>query len=237
MDKLELLYEGKGKKIYSTNNDEFIIAEFKDDLTAFNAEKKGLEFGKGSLNCQISAIIFELLNKNNITNHFIKLLDSNNMLCKKLTTIPLEVVVRNISTGSLSKRLGIENGKSLPFSIVEFYYKDDLLNDPIINDDHCIIMNILHNEEEIGFIKKIAISINEILINFFNQKGIKLVDFKIEFGRDKSNNIILIDEISPDSCRLWDKNTNKKMDKDIFRENLGNVSSAYKEILNRIKVK
>lgn len=235
VEKKELLYEGKGKKLYKTNNEDFVIAEFKDDLTAFNAQKKGTEYGKGSLNCQISSLIFELLNKKDIKNHFIKQIDDNNMLCKKVKIIPLEVVVRNISTGSLSKRLGIRDGLKLPFTLVELYYKNDELGDPIINDEHCKIMDILDNDDDINYIKDTARQINNILIDFFDSKNVTLVDFKIEFGRDIYNNIILADEISPDSCRLWDKENNKKMDKDIFRENLGNVVDAYQEILSRIK--
>lgn len=235
MKKKELIYEGKGKKLYKTDDENIVIAEFKDDLTAFNAQKKSCESGKGSLNCQISSLIFELLNQKNINNHFIKQLDENHMLCKRVKIIPLEVVVRNIATGSLSKRLGIKDGLKLPFSLVEFYYKDDLLGDPIINDEHCKIMGILDSDDDIQYIKNIAREVNNILINFFDSKGVKLIDFKIEFGRDSNNNIILADEISPDSCRLWDKESNKKMDKDIFRENLGNVVDAYQEILNRIK--
>ncbi len=235
VEKKELLYEGKGKKLYKTNNEDFVIAEFKDDLTAFNAQKKGTEYGKGSLNCQISSLIFELLNKKGIKNHFIKQIDDNNMLCKKVKIIPLEVVVRNISTGSLSKRLGIRDGLKLPFTLVELYYKNDELGDPIINDEHCKIMDILDNDDDINYIKDTARQINNILIDFFDSKNVTLVDFKIEFGRDIYNNIILADEISPDSCRLWDKENNKKMDKDIFRENLGNVVDAYQEILSRIK--
>lgn len=235
MEKLTLLYEGKGKKLYATEDSTKVISEFKDDLTAFNAEKKGKEAGKGSLNCQISSIIFTLLEKQGIKTHFIKMLDSSNMLCQKVKIIPLEVVVRNVATGSLSKRLGIKEGEKLAFPLVEFYYKDDALGDPILNDEHCKIMGILDNDNDIAFIKDTARKINKILIDFFIQKDIKLIDFKIEFGRDKNNNILLADEISPDSCRLWDKNTNKKMDKDIFRQNLGNVKDAYQEILNRIK--
>ena len=235
MDKQELIYEGKGKKLYKTNDKNLIIAEFKDDLTAFNAQKKSSESGKGSLNCQISSLIFGLLDQNGIDNHFIKQIDSNHMLCKVVKIIPLEVVIRNVATGSLTKRLGIKDGTKLPFSLVEFYYKNDALSDPIINDEHCKIMGILDNDDDIKYIKNIARKINTILIDFFDAKNMRLIDFKIEFGRDSAGNIILADEISPDSCRLWDKENNKKMDKDIFRENLGSVVEAYKEVLNRIK--
>ena len=168
MKKKELIYEGKGKKLYKTDDENIVIAEFKDDLTAFNAQKKSCESGKGSLNCQISSLIFELLNQKNINNHFIKQLDENHMLCKKVKIIPLEVVVRNIATGSLSKRLGIKDETKLPFSLVEFYYKDDLLGDPIINDEHCKIMGILDSDDDIQYIKNIAREVNNILINFFD---------------------------------------------------------------------
>lgn len=235
MEKLALLYEGKGKKLYESKDSNSVIAEFKDDLTAFNAEKKGSESGKGSLNCQISSIIFTLLEQNGIKTHFIKMLDSSNMLCKKVKIIPLEVVIRNVATGSLSKRLGIKEGEKLAFPLVEFYYKNDELSDPILNDEHCKIMGILSDDKDIAFIKEIARKINEILLEFFIQRNLRLIDFKIEFGRDNNGDIILADEISPDSCRLWDKDSNKKMDKDIFRQNLGNVKDAYQEVLNRIK--
>lgn len=235
MDKKQLIYEGKGKKLYKTSDENLLIAEFKDDLTAFNAQKKSSEVGKGSLNCQISSLIFKLLNQNGIDNHFVKQLDENNMLCRVVKIIPLEVVVRNVATGSLTKRLGIKDGTKLPFSLVEFYYKDDALGDPIINDEHCKIMGILDNDDDIKYIKDVARKVNTILIDFFDTKNVRLIDFKIEFGIDSNNKIILADEISPDSCRLWDKESNKKMDKDVFRENLGSVVDAYQEILNRIK--
>ena len=235
MKKLDLLYEGKGKKLYATDNDLQIISEFKDDLTAFNAQKKGNEKGKGSLNCQISTIIFNLLEQNGVRTHFIKSLDENSMLCKKVKIIPLEVVVRNIATGSLTKRLGITEGKTLDFPIVEFYYKNDALNDPLVNDEHCRIMGIIDDEKSAEFIKKTARKINSVLVDFFDKANLRLIDFKVEFGRDESGEILLADEISPDSCRLWDKDSNKKMDKDIFRQSLGSVSEAYKEVLARMQ--
>lgn len=235
MEKLDLLYEGKGKKLYATNDDLKIISEFKDDLTAFNAQKKGNEKGKGSLNCQISTIIFKLLEQNGIKTHFIELLDENSMLCKRVQIIPLEVVVRNVATGSLTKRLGITEGQKLDFPIVEFYYKNDALNDPLVNDEHCKIMGIIDSDESAEFIKKTARKVNEILVEFFAKANLRLIDFKVEFGRDEKGAILLADEISPDSCRLWDKDSNKKMDKDIFRQSLGNVSDAYKEVLARMQ--
>ncbi len=235
MKKLELLYEGKGKKLYATDNDLQIISEFKDDLTAFNAQKKGNEKGKGSLNCQISTIAFKLLEQNGIKTHFIESLDENSMLCKKVKIIPLEVVVRNVATGSLTKRLGIDEGRKLDFPIVEFYYKNDELNDPLVNDEHCKIMGIIDSYETAEFLKKTARKINSVLVEFFAKANLRLIDFKVEFGRDENGEILLADEISPDGCRLWDKNSNKKMDKDIFRQSLGSVSEAYKEVLSRIQ--
>lgn len=235
MKKLELLYEGKGKKLYATDNDLQIISEFKDDLTAFNAQKKGNEKGKGSLNCQISTIAFKLLEQNGIKTHFIESLNENSMLCKRVKIIPLEVVVRNVATGSLTKRLGIDEGKKLDFPIVEFYYKNDELNDPLVNDEHCKIMGIIDSDETAEFLKTTARKINSVLMEFFAKANLRLIDFKVEFGRDENGEILLADEISPDGCRLWDKNSNKKMDKDIFRQSLGSVSEAYKEVLSRIQ--
>lgn len=234
MNKCNMLYEGKGKKLFATENDLEVIAEFKDDLTAFNAEKKGVESGKGELNCQISTILFEHLERNGIATHFIKRLDAQNMLCKKVSIIPIEVVVRNIATGSLSKRLGIEDGKVLPQVLVEFYYKDDALGDPIINDEHCQILGLVKEQSELEILKTQARKVNVVLKEFFDTRGLKLVDFKLEFGRDSDGNIILADEISPDSCRLWDKQTNQKLDKDRFRQDLGNIKVAYEEVLRRI---
>ena len=234
MEKKSLLYEGKGKKLYATNDDLKIISEFKDDLTAFNAQKKGNEKGKGTLNCQISTIIFNLLEQNGIKTHFIKLLNENSMLCKKVQIIPLEVVVRNVATGSLTARLGINDGEVLNFPLVEFYYKNDALNDPLVNDEHCKMMGIV-DEKSAEFLKQTAKKINAILVDFFAKANLRLIDFKVEFGRDEKGEILLADEISPDSCRLWDKDSNKKMDKDIFRQSLGNVSEAYSEVLARMK--
>lgn len=230
-----LLYEGKGKKLFATENPNEVIAEFKDDLTAFNAQKRSSEDGKGALNCLISSILFNLLAQKGIKSHFIQSLSSTTMLCQKVQIIPIEVVVRNIATGSLSKRLGIEDGLVLPFTLVEFYYKDDALNDPIINDEHCKILGIVNDENDLGFLRDQARKINAILRDFFDQRGLKLVDFKLEFGRNAQGEIILADEISPDSCRLWDKQTNQKLDKDRFRQDLGDLKGAYEEVLRRIQ--
>ncbi len=234
MDKKGLLYEGKAKKLYFTDNEDQLIAEFKDDLTAFNAEKKGSESGKGALNCQISTNLFKLLEDNGIKTHLIETLDNNNQLVKKVEIIPIEVVVRNTATGSLSKRLGIEDGLKLPFVLTEFYLKDDDLNDPIITDDHCILLNLVDDRAKLDILREKALIINSVLKEFFADRRLNLIDFKVEFGIDSNGEIILSDEISPDSCRFWDMDTNEKMDKDRFRQNLGNVKVAYEEVLKRI---
>ncbi len=233
MKKKELLYEGKGKRLFKTADENLLISEFKDDLTAFNAQKKGSEKGKGALNCKISTELFKLLEKNGIKTHLVETISDNEQLVKKVDIIPLEVVVRNIATGSLTKRLNIKDGTVLPFSLLELYFKDDDLGDPLLNDEHCILLNIANNDE-LEILKNEAKKINKILKSFFKNKGLNLVDFKVEFGKDKDGNILLSDEISPDSCRFWDINTNEKLDKDRFREGIGNVKVAYEEILTRI---
>lgn len=234
MEKQTMLYEGKGKKLFATNDVNNVIAVFKDDLTAFNAEKKGTESGKGALNCRISTLLFTLLEQAGIKTHFVEQLSENEMLCKKVSIIPIEVVVRNIATGSLTKRLGIEDGKVIPHTLVEFYYKDDALGDPLINDEHCRILGLVENQSDLEILKTQARKVNEVLKTFFDKRDLKLVDFKLEFGRDNKGEIILADEISPDSCRLWDKATNQKLEKDRFRQDLGNVKVAYEEVLRRM---
>ena len=232
---MKLLYEGKAKKIYETSNPYEVICEFKDSLTAFNGEKASSESGKGALNCEITTLIFEALEKKGIPTHLIKKVDNNKLLVKKVDIILIEVVVRNIAAGSLAKRLGLKEGEKLPFSIVEFFYKKDELNDPLINDDHAMILNLVKTKDELNLLREYGLKVNELLKEFFDKVGLILVDFKIEFGRDEKGNIILADEITPDSCRLWDKKTGKKMDKDLFRYNLGDIKEAYKEVLNRLK--
>ncbi|HEC1566155.1 phosphoribosylaminoimidazolesuccinocarboxamide synthase [Campylobacter upsaliensis] len=234
MEKKELLYEGKGKKMYQTDDEFLLITEFKDDLTAFNAEKKGNEAGKGALNCKISTELFHLLEKGGITTHLVQTLSENEQLVKKCKIVPIEVIVRNVATGSLTKRLGIKEGTKLPFALVEFCLKDDALGDPFINDEHCLLLNLVKNQAQIEEIKTIARKINAILLDFFDKKNLRLIDFKIELGLDKDDKLILADEISPDSCRFWDKETNEKLDKDRFRQDLGNVKMAYEEVLKRI---
>ena len=234
MTKKELLYEGKAKRLYSTEDPDLLIAEFKDDLTAFNGEKHDQEAGKGALNNKISTELFKLLAKNGIPTHYVDMPDENHMLVKKVEIILIEVVVRNIATGSLTKRLGIPDGTELPFALVEFYYKRDDLGDPLINDEHCIILDLVRNEGELEELKRLGREINVILRSFFAKKGLNLVDFKVEFGYDKEGKIVLADEISPDSCRFWDMESGEKLDKDRFRQGLGGLKLAYEEVLQRI---
>ncbi|MCZ6167192.1 phosphoribosylaminoimidazolesuccinocarboxamide synthase [Campylobacter ureolyticus] len=235
MTKDKLIYEGKAKKMWSVKeDDDLLIAEFKDSLTAFNGVKKAEESGKGALNNKISTEIFKLLEKHGIKTDLVKKIDDINQVVRKCKIIPLEVVVRNIATGSLTKRLGIKDGTILPFTLVEFCYKNDELNDPILNDEHCLLLDAVKTKDELEILKTEAKKINKILKDFFDKKDLKLVDFKIEFGKTKDGEIILADEISPDSCRFWDKNTNEKLDKDRFRQDLGSVKVAYEEVLRRI---
>jgi len=235
VEKQELLYEGKAKKIWTTEDENLLISEFKDSLTAFNGAKKDEEAGKGALNNKISTILFEYLEEKGVPTHFVKMLDDNHMLHKRAEVIKIEVIVRNIATGSLSRNLGIEDGKVLPFTLVEFDYKNDELGDPKLNDQHCLILELVKDESELEYIRYMARKINKFLSEFYAKANLKLVDFKLEFGRDSNDNIILIDELSPDNFRLWDANTNEKMDKDRFRQGLGGLVEAYKEVLKRIK--
>jgi phosphoribosylaminoimidazole-succinocarboxamide synthase len=227
------LYEGKAKIIYKTDNEFLVIQEFKNEATAFDGKKKGIITGKGSANTQISAILFNLLETNGISTHFKKLLSENEMLVFKLKMIPLEVVARNIAAGSLSKRLGYEEGTLLKNPIVEFYYKDDKLGDPLLTHSHIDELGILKSGQY-KELKTIALKINNILRKYFDERSLDLVDFKLEFGL-KDDQIIVGDEISPDTCRLWDRETKEKLDKDRFRRDLGNVEGAYQEVLKRMK--
>ena len=234
MEKIELLYEGKAKRIWKTNDENLLISEFKDDLTAFNGEMKSSEAGKGALNNKISTELFKLLSSKGIPTHFVKMIDDNHMLHKTCEVIKIEVIVRNIATGSLSKNLGIENGTVLPFTLVEFDYKNDALGDPKINDQHALILGLVKYQDELDKLRRVAREINDILALFFFEKGLKLVDFKLEFGYDKDGNIILIDEISPDNCRFWDVESGESMDKDRFRKGKGGLKVAYENVLERI---
>lgn len=235
MPKTELLYEGKAKKIWKTEDPDLLISEFKDSLTAFNGEKKSSEEGKGALNNAISTELFKYLGEKGIPTHFVDMIDENNMLHKKADVILLEVIVRNIATGSLSRTLGIEEKTVLPFTLVEFDYKNDELGDPKLNDQHCMILNLVKSTDELDYIRFMARRINTILSEFYAGLDITVVDFKLEFGRDKDGNIILIDELSPDNFRLWDTKTQEKLDKDRFRQGLGGLTEAYRQVLERIQ--
>ncbi|SFV68302.1 Phosphoribosylaminoimidazole-succinocarboxamide synthase [hydrothermal vent metagenome] len=234
MQKRELLYEGKAKKLYLTDDENLVISEFKDDLTAFNGEKKSSEAGKGALNNKISTELFKLLEANGIPTHFVKMLDDNHMLHKKVDVIMIEVIVRNIATGSLTRNLGIEDGTVLPFTLVEFDYKNDALGDPKLNDQHALILGLVDFQDELDKLRRMARQVNDILKPYFADKGLNLVDFKLEFGKDRDGNIILVDEISPDNCRFWDIESGEKMDKDRFRQGLGGLTVAYEQVLDRI---
>ena len=237
MEKLEKIYEGKAKILYSTEDKNQLIQYFKDDATAFNNLKKDVISGKGILNNIISEHIMKEMSKNNIPTHFIKRLNEREQLIKKVTIIPLEVIIRNITAGSMAKRLGLEEGLVLSGLVFEICYKKDELGDPIINDDHAIKVLQVVSVEQLNQIKEYTLKINQILQKIFNGINIKLVDFKIEFGFDEADKIILADEISPDSCRLWDRETNNKMDKDRFRRDLGGLVEAYEEVAKRLGIK
>ena len=234
MNKTSLLHEGKAKKIWNCEDKNLLISEFKDSLTAFNGEKKSSEEGKGTLNNKISTELFKLLEVKGISTHFIKMIDDNHMLHKKADVILIEVIVRNIATGSLTKTLGIKNGTVLPFPLVEFDFKNDDLGDPKLNDQHALILNLVDNSDELDELRRFARKINSILKPYFFNKGLKLVDFKLEFGKDQYGNIILIDELSPDNCRFWDTETGESLDKDRFRQGVGGVKVAYENVLKRI---
>lgn len=228
-----LIYEGKAKRLYTTDNAEEFIQEFKDDATAFNGLKKDKIPHKGELNNQISSIIFEHLIKEGIPTHFIRKISETEMLVKKVSIVKTEVVCRNIAAGSLVKKLGFTEGTELDPPIIEMYLKSDELGDPLFTDDHILALGIA-SREELATIRDFAFRINDILKKFFLSRGIRLVDFKLEFGRDMNGKVILADEISPDTCRLWDLATGKKLDKDRFRFDLGDVEAAYKEIMERV---
>nr|WP_263323772.1 phosphoribosylaminoimidazolesuccinocarboxamide synthase [Neobacillus sp. Marseille-Q6967] len=229
----ELLYEGKAKKIFKTDDEQTVLIEYKDSATAYNGQKKADITGKGRLNNEITSLLFLKLKEQGIESHFIKRLSETQQLVKRVSIIPLEVVVRNVAAGSFSKRLGIEEGKPLSRPIVEFYLKDDDLGDPIITEDHILELN-LATIEEIEILKQKALEIDKLLISFFAELGIRLIDFKLEFGKDSEGKILLADEISPDTCRLWDEKTNEKLDKDVFRRDLGSLTEAYETILARL---
>ena len=233
MNKGELLYEGKAKRLYATDDAEVLFVEYKDSATAFNGEKKQDIDGKGNLNNQITTRIFEKLREAGIASHFVKRISDNEQLVRKVDIIPIEVVVRNIAAGSLAKRLGYEEGTPLERTIVEFYYKDDNLGDPHITTEHIDILGIA-TAEEVDALYKQALAVNDVLQPIFEQVGVQLIDFKLEFGRDVDGNVLLADEISPDTCRLWDAKTKQKLDKDVFRRDLGSLTEVYEIILEKL---
>lgn len=228
-----VLYEGKAKKILKADNENEFIVYYKDDATAFNGEKKAEISSKGILNNKISTKIFENLEKQGIKTHYIKNISEREMLVKKVDILLLEVIVRNITAGSFCKRVGMEEGIVLDEPIFELCYKNDEYGDPLINEDHAVAMG-LATRKEIEYIKNETLKINEVMKKFFLDMNLKLVDFKLEFGKDKDGNILLADEISPDTCRLWDKDTNEKLDKDRFRRDLGDLVAGYEEVLSRM---
>jgi len=233
-EKLEMMYEGKAKKVFSTNDPNYVIIHFKDDATAFNAQKKGSIQDKGTLNNEITTLIFEYLETQGIKTHFVKKINDREQLCKKVSIIPLEIITRNVLAGSTARILGIAEGTSIPNIIYELCYKMDELGDPLINEHHAVAIGAA-TYDEIKQILTVTEKINSILKEHFLSEDILLIDFKLEFGKDAEGSIILADEISPDTCRFWDKKTLKKLDKDRFRRDLGDVREAYVEILKRLK--
>ena len=234
MKKLDLLYEGKAKKVYTTDVEDVLIVDYKDDATAFNGEKKGTIVGKGAINNRMTNFIFKKLEAKGVPTHFVEELSDRETAVKKVSIVPLEVIIRNVAAGSFSKKLDIPEGTKLNCPTLEFSYKNDDLGDPFINDYYALALG-LATQEEIDTISEYAFKVNEVLIDYFKGIGIELIDFKIEFGRYKGQ-IILADEISPDTCRLWDINTREKLDKDRFRRDMGNVEDAYAEVFKRLGI-
>ena len=232
MTKGKLIYEGKAKKVYETDDPDLLIQEFKDDATAFDATKRGTIQGKGACNNKISVHMFKFLESKGVPTHFVELLSEREMLVKKLEIILIEVTIRNIVAGGMAKMLGLDEGIALKEPVLEYHYKKDALHDPLINEYHIYALN-LATKEEMDEIAEYSFKINRLMQEFFDKLGLKLVDFKLEFGRHKGK-ILLGDEISPDTCRLWDKQTNKKLDKDRFRRDLGDIEGAYREVLKRV---
>lgn len=234
VEKGTLLYEGKAKQLFRTDDPDIIWVEYLNQATALNGAKKDQISGKGELNNQITGLIFDFLKSKGINNHYVKQLSANEQLIQTVEIIPLEVVVRNVAAGSFSKRLDIPEGTPLKFPIVEFYYKNDELDDPMVIDDHVITLE-LATEVELAQLRRMAVEVNQALIELFDSMDITLIDFKLEFGRQKDGSILLADEVSPDTCRLWDKKTNEHLDKDIYRHDLGDIIPVYQEVLNRLE--
>lgn len=232
MENKVLMYEGKAKKIFSTDNVDEVLVYYKDDATAFNGEKKASIASKGILNNSITSLLFEMLNEKGVKTHFIKKVSDREQICKKVEIIPLEVIVRNVAAGSMAKRYGLEEGTKLKTTVFELSYKNDDLGDPLMNDYHAVAMDIT-TFDELYYIYGVAAEVNELLTEFFKAQNIKLIDFKLEFGR-LNGEILLADEISPDTCRLWDMTTGEKLDKDRFRRDIGDLVEGYTEVLNRM---
>ena len=233
MQKLEQLYEGKAKKVFKTDDDNLYIIEYKDDATAGNGAKKGTIAGKGVINNKMTGMIYDMLAAHGIKTHLVEILSDNEQLVKAVTIFPLEVIVRNTAAGSISKRVGIPEGTVLSEPIFEFSYKNDDYDDPLINDDYAVVMGFA-TRDEIAYIRQTTLKINEILKDFFAKRGVNLIDFKIEFGKTADGEILLADEISPDTCRFWDAKTGEKLDKDRFRRDMGGIEEAYREMLRRV---
>lgn len=233
MEKQTQLYEGKAKKVFATDDPRRVIVSYKDDATAFNGEKKGTIAGKGAINNVMSNRLFRLLEQQGVRTHFIEQLSDRETVVEKVAIVPLEVIVRNVAAGSFAKRYGVEEGTAFAAPTIEFSYKNDALGDPLINTYHALALG-LATQAELEAIKRTAFRVNEVLCAYFDTLNVRLVDFKLEFGRTADGTIVLADEISPDTCRLWDKTTGEKLDKDRFRRNMGGVEQAYQEILSRV---
>lgn len=233
MEKKEQLYEGKAKKVFATEDPNLVIVDYKDDATAFNGQKKGQITGKGAINNVMSNHMFQLLEKQGVPTHFVEQLSERETVVKKVQIVPLEVIIRNISAGSFAKRYGVQEGIVFDAPTVEFSYKNDDLGDPLINDHHALALR-LATPEELESIKAMAFKINEVMQAYFDSLNVILVDFKLEFGKTADGKLVLADEISPDTCRLWDKDTKEKLDKDRFRRDMGGVEDAYQEIMRRL---
>ena len=233
MEKKEQLYEGKAKKVYATEDPDLVIVSYKDDATALDGLKKGSIAGKGSINNRMSNYLMQLLEKEGVPTHFVEELSDRDTLVRRVTIVPLEVIIRNISAGSFAKRYGVEEGIVFAEPTIEFSYKNDELHDPLINEYHALALG-LATRQEIDRIKELAFRVNDILRAYFKGLGVKLVDFKLEFGRTGTGEIVLADEISPDTCRFWDARTNEKLDKDRFRRDMGGVEDAYREMMRRV---
>ena len=233
MNKGVQLYEGKAKKVFATENPEYVIVSYKDDATAFNGLKKGTIAGKGVINNRMTNLLMQMLEKAGVKTHFVQELSERETLVRKVSIVPLEVIIRNVSSGSFAKRYGVQEGVPFESPTIEFSYKNDELGDPLLNEYHALALK-LATREEIDQIKQMAFKVNDLLRAFFDRCGVALIDFKLEFGRLSDGTIVLADEISPDTCRFWDKNTHEKLDKDRFRRDLGNVEDAYQEMMKRV---